>query len=115
MDRDCSVEVHVERKWLSSDKQASRPGNPDGISCFYKRVDRQICQRSPGNSRVRRHSYGGSRWTDQFSLKSIIMGRYDGKEESEDTQSAKQVNPTHTPRHSEAGERPASKSCQAHQ
>jgi hypothetical protein len=117
MDRDWSVEVRVELKKLIHDKRATRPGNPDAISYFYERIDRQICRRSqPFNSRVRRHSYGGSRWADQFLLKSIIIiGRYDGKEEGEDTHSAKQVNPTHTPRHCEAGERPASKGCQARQ
>jgi hypothetical protein len=108
--------VRVELKKLIHDKRVTRPGNPDGISCFYKRIDRQICRRSPGcNPRERRQSYGGSRWADQFLLKSLIIGRYDGKEESEDTHSAKQVNPTYTPRHCEAGDRPASKGYQARQ
>ena len=115
MDRDWSVEVRVELKRLISDTPATRPGNPDGISCFYKRIDRQICRRSPRcNSRVRRHFYGGSRRADQFLLKCIIIGRYGGQGEGEDTHSAKQVNTTHTPRHNEAEERPASKSCQRH-
>ena len=47
MDRDWSVEVRVELKRLIHDKRATRPGNPDGISYFYKRIDRQICRRSP--------------------------------------------------------------------
>src|SRR5262249_18905936 len=103
MDRDWSVEVRVELKRLISEKLATSPHKLDGIFCFYKRIDRQIYRRSPWcNSRVQRHPYGGSRWADQFLLKSIIVGRYHGKEESEDTHSRKQVDPTRTPRHSEA-------------
>ena len=116
MDRDWSVEVRLELKRLIHHKRATRRGNSDGTSRFCKRIDRQICRPLPRrNSRVRGHSYGGSRWPDQFLLKSIIGGRYDGKEESEDTCAAKQVNPTHTPKHCKAGERPASKGCQARQ
>jgi len=90
MDRDWSVEVRVELKRLIRDKRATRPGNPDWILCFYKRSDRQIYRRSPRcNSPVRRHPYGRSRWVHQLLLKSIIIGRYDRKEESEDTHSAK--------------------------
>jgi len=116
MDPDWGLEVRLELKRLIRDKRATRSWSPDGISRGYKRIDRQICQQSPlRNSRVGRHCYGGSRWADQFLLKCIIIGRYKREEESEDTHSAKPVNPTHTPRHSGAGERPASKSCQAHQ
>ena len=43
------------------------------------------------------------------------FGRYYGEEESEDTYPAKPVKPTLTRRDKKAGERPASKSCQAHQ
>src|SRR4029077_70593 len=67
------------------------------------------------NFRVRRDSCGRSCWANQFLLKRIIIGRCNREEESKDTHSTKPVNPSHTPRHSRAGERPASKSCQAHQ
>ena len=114
MDRGWSVEVGAEHKRLISDRCATRSGNVDGIFCFNKRIDRRIYRRSLWCTfRVRRYPDGGSRWADQFLLKSIIIRRYDGKEESEHTHSANQINPSQTARHSEAGERPASKSCEA--
>jgi hypothetical protein len=61
---------------------------------------------------MRRHTYGKSVWAKQFLLKEIVIGRYDRKKECEDTHSAEQVDPTHTPTHSKLGERPAGKSCQ---
>ena len=107
--------MRVELKRLIQDKRATCVGNPAGISYFYNCSDRQICRRSLRcNSRVRRHSYGGSRWTDHFLLKSIVIGRHDGKSESENTHSAEEFNPSETPRHSEARDRPGGKSCQPH-
>jgi hypothetical protein len=108
--------VRLELKRLIHHNRATRRGNSDKTSRFCKRIDRQICWPLPRrNPRVRGHSYEGNRYADQFLLKSAIIGRYDGKEESEDTCYAKQVSPTHTPKHSKAGERPASKGCQARQ
>jgi hypothetical protein len=50
-------------------------------------------------------------WSVEVRFELNIIGRYDRNEKSEDTRSAKQVDPTHTPIHSKLGVRPASKSC----
>lgn len=55
-----SVEMRVELKRLINNKRATRHRNPNGISYFYKRVDRQRLPRC--KSRARRQSYGESRW-----------------------------------------------------
>ena len=107
--------VSSSRGWSMTNERALL-GARMGFPCCYKRTDRQICHWSPGhNSRVCRHPCRGSRWANQILLKYVIIGRYDRKEESEDTHSAKRVHPTHTPRYSEARECPASKSCQTHE
>ena len=116
MDRDWSVEVCVELKRLIRDKRATCSGRPERTLCWYKCIDRQMCQRSPRcTSRVRRHSYRGTGWANQLLLKFIIIWRYDGKEESEDTHCAKEVNPSSPQRRTEARQCPDRKSCQAYQ
>jgi hypothetical protein len=108
--------VRVEPKETIRNKRATGPGNPDRISCLHKDIHRQTCRRSPRrNSRVRRRPDGGCRWANQLLLKSVIIGRHDRKEESEDPHSAEQMDPTPTPRRSKVVQRPASESCQTHE
>jgi hypothetical protein len=116
MNRDWRVEVSLEFKSLIRGKRTTRFWKPDRISCGCSRINRQSCLRtSRCNSGVSGYSYGRSRRTDQFVLKSIIIGRHDRKEESEDTHSTEQMYRTPTPRQTKVGERPASESCQTHE
>jgi hypothetical protein len=110
MDRDWCFEECVEVERLIRDKRATCSGRPERTPCRYKCIHRQICRPSPPcKSRVRKDCYGAGRGADQLLLQFIINGRYDREEEGEDTNSAKQVDPTAMPRDSEVPDRPESK------
>ena len=107
MNRDWCFEVCVE---VERPIRATCSGRPERTPCRYKCIHRQICLRSPPcKSRVRRDCYGAGRGSNQFLLQFVIIGRYDREEEGEDTNSAKQVDPTAMPRHSEVPGPPESK------
>jgi hypothetical protein len=110
------MEVRVELKRLIHNKRATRHGTRMGSAASTDALIDESDSDRRGATLVRTDNVTeGVTGRSRFLLKSIITRRHDGREDSEDTQSAKDARPSHTQRYDEARERPASKSYQAYQ